>query len=157
MEHLARNERDEVLYETSPGAWMRVFAVAIAAFALWLFVLARNDEGVLNAVALWGRSGWWIRAGIVLAYVFIPGILLDTFIEKVEFGSKTIRRRDQLARWRIYSYDEVDSVEVHTGQQIRIRFKDGRAFTIFSSVADLDRVEAIIRARMFDHAPIVDA
>ena len=131
---------------------MRLFVVAFVAFTFWMFVLARDDQGVLHAAALWARSGWWIRAGIVIGYVVIPGILLETFVEKVVFGTKTIRRRDKLARWQIYSYDEVDSVEVYTGEQLRIRFKGGRKIDIFASVGDLHRIEAIVRAQMAELA-----
>lgn len=134
-------------YVVSYNRWLRTFAIAYAVFVVWLLVLARDSGGRVIVAAVWEREGWLIRTGLVLAFVTVPGILLEMFVEKLIFARGHIMRRNALGRWQEYPYDEVAAVEVFPGEMARIRLRDGRKLKIWAAMANLTTVEAIVRAR----------
>jgi hypothetical protein len=112
----------------------------------WLLV-ARDGQGELAIIGAWARSGWVVKLGILFSFVVIPALLLECFRSETIFGSDLIRRRNAFGRWYSYQYEEALNIDVFPGQLIRIRFSNGQELTVRKSTADLDRLEAILKAR----------
>lgn len=137
---------ERVPYTVNYGVWLRIFAVAYALFAFWLLVFFK-DEGQRAVFVFWQQTGWLGRVGVIMGFITIPGILLETFLNKVVFDACLIRRRNTMGKWHEYAYDQIVSMESFPGELIRIQFRDRRKLTIRNLMADLNRVEGVIHAR----------
>lgn len=138
---------DLVPYVVRYNIWFRAFSVACAVFAAWLFVLAQNDQGEKIVVLVWNQNNLISRVGIVLAYIVAPAFLFEAFLEKTVFEADRVRRRNRFGKWREYAYSDVSGIDVFPGEFVRIRFSGNRTLKIYAAMADLSRIEEIIRAR----------
>ena len=138
----------DTLYVAAYGKWWRLFAMATAAGFLWLLAARDAPSGQLAVVAAWQREGLIIRAGVVLLFVVIPGLLLDTFFKVIVFRADVIRRRNMFGRWHQYRYSDIEQGAVWPDGEVEIRFVEQRKLTIYPSQAEAERVEAILRDRI---------
>jgi len=95
-------------------------------------------------IVVWNRHGWLMRIGLVGMLLSVPIALLQKFLEKLIFETVVIRRRNMLGRWYQYDYDAVVSLIFIPGESLRINFKDGKNWKVFSSMANLETIQAIL-------------
>jgi hypothetical protein len=131
-------------YVISWSWFWRGFAIAYGIFIIWLFFAPHEGYAQPVCIVVWNRHGWLTRIGIVGSLLLVPIGLLENFVEKVIFETVVIRRRNMLGRWRQYDYDAVVSLDFIPKESLRITFKDGRNWKIFSSMANLETVRAIL-------------
>lgn len=131
-------------YAISWGWFWRGFVIAWVIFIIWLFFAPHEGYARPMCIVVWNRHGWLMRIGLVGMLLSVPIALLQKFLEKLIFETVVIRRRNMLGRWYQYDYDAVVSLIFIPGESLRINFKDGKNWKVFSSMANLETIQAIL-------------
>jgi hypothetical protein len=132
---------DRPLYIATYPLWLKIWAVAIAAFFWWMLLI----EGYLFA---WSRQG---LAGLFWAFVassFAVTVIPETCVQRVLFLPTVVRRRSKLGITDEFSYREivlrVDPyrrwIDLHRSSGKRI----GR---VWGMQADLTQVRHLMKRR----------
>ena len=98
---------------------------------------------------LWAASNWLFRAALLFVGACIPVGLMQTFVQKTEFGPRGIRHRNWLGRRTTWKYDEVDTLK-YQHSHLDIILTDRRKLRIWRSMGDLLRILQIVRRRSGD-------
>ena len=126
--------------------WQAVILVAWL-LSLWLF-LARGDDGQSAVFRVWEQGGIFLRIGILLGLVLIPGLPLEAFRARTVFAEGEIRHLPTFGRCRVFRYQDIVDLEVFPNEFARIEFRDGRKLKIWAMRADPRVVEGIVHARL---------
>ncbi|MGD9562269.1 MAG: hypothetical protein AB7F88_18855 [Pyrinomonadaceae bacterium] len=124
--------------------WFIRWTVLLLWASIWIAFLVKYFGNVGPLLS----AGWAINALLLLLGFFLPvhGII-RMFFSRTVFAECYIESVSGLGTTRRYAYDEIEKVETANTGHLLITFNNGETVKVWSGQANLNRVNAILRAK----------